>query len=619
MLEIKREPIYKHQFLTQREIDSVKPLFESAFKDDLAVYSSSTNPLMKKIGEEKLNFAATQYANRLRVSRNLNVSPLFEDANIFSSVGQGQLKKIFESVSTPSNIIGIGSVVNPDPSNIHNGGIWNPAYKTGSGDLPSYIFGLQSQLALHCIGFDLIPTISVDTPKIVLTYIDTVYGGGKFDNPDNLPSYIEISSSVFKRSWIEAKNLKRATTVLYLADNENSNKALEVRFILASTIKAAITVEVLSTGDIDTTAGTYTKSNVYTVKDVIDTINAAGDGHIFVYDNTVQSLKDGAKIPLTGQVGLNYASATRTNIAEATTNNNSRKPMERAQHEKGPKHKLNVISMEKQIEIEGIEIEADTDNIQIKDFAAMGVNVIAHLYTGVQNALVQSIDEYILEHLYAMGVTHALGVYESQGINHSLFIADTGTHTKTVNDIKAPFEDMLGNDVKIDMGDITNSLVQAAYENQITHADRLYARILLISEFGSYQNRISPYDIIVASGTLCATLKKHSTFSITPVASTLSNAPELFYTGTIFENIAVFKNSKIPFNDPRILFIRRGDDTDPGSKLIAYDLAASRQTIAEDTMAEKIRVWSRFTIADIGFYPELNYYTAFFINEFNWS
>ena len=64
---------------------------------------------------------------------------------------------------------------------------------------------------------------------------------------------------------------------------------------------------------------------------------------------------------------------------------------------------------------------------------------------------------------------------------------------------------------------------------------------------------------------------------------------------------------------------RRGDDTDPGAKFIAYDLAASRQTIAEQTMAEKIRVWSRFEIADIGFYPELNYFMFVAINEMDWA
>ena len=178
---------------------------------------------------------------------------------------------------------------------------------------------------------------------------------------------------------------------------------------------------------------------------------------------------------------------------------------------------------------------------------------------------------------------------------------------------------MTGTDQKAAMGSIANSMVSTTFENQATHADRLYARILLTAEFIAYQNRIAPPDFIVLGGTLASCLKKNSTYSVVPTANTLSSAPELHYSGTIFDVLNVYKNPKVEFNDPRILLGRRGDDTDPGAKFIAYDLAASRQTIVSNTMAEKIRVWSRFEIADIGFYPELNYYTLVAINKFGWA
>jgi hypothetical protein len=98
----------------------------------------------------------------------------------------------------------------------------------------------------------------------------------------------------------------------------------------------------------------------------------------------------------------------------------------------------------------------------------------------------------------------------------------------------------------------------------------------------------------------------------------LTQSPELNYSGTIYESVSVYKNPGIDFDDPRILFGRRGNDKDPGAKFLAYDLAASRQIVAEGTMAEKIRVWSRFAIAEVGFYPELNYYTMVAINDGDW-
>lgn len=610
--KIERQRIYKHTELDTRNAERIRPLMESAFADELGSYKHGNR---QHLANERAKFASEQYANRVRISKNMGVSPLNEDANIFGSLNSN-LKSLFESYSDPGNIIGLGEVRNPMNGNQVAGGMWNSAYKPGSGDVPSYVFGLQSQIALHCIGFDLMPTIAVDTPKVVVSYVDTVYGGGTFDDPENLPSFVEVSSPVFTRTFLKENKMKRAVSKLVLADAEGN--AIELLFILGSTIKAAVTVEVLSTGTFDGTEMTVTDEK--TVKEIIDTINENG-GNIYVgtADEDGKITYGNATVADKDSVGIDYASALRTNIAEAASNNNTIGGMTRAQHEKGPKHKLNVIMMDKQLEMVGLEIEADTSNIQIKDMAASGINVIAHLYSGVQNQIIQSIDEVILDHLYKLGVTHAVNVAESQNINYSLFIGKPTDTELKFTDIDVEFKDMLGNDVRDRMTAIPNAIVSSSYENQMTHGERLYSRILVILEFVAYQNRIAAPDFIVASGELCATLKKQSTFSVCPVATTLSSNPELHYTGTIFETVSVYKNPKIDFNDPRILFGRRGNDTDPGAKFLAYDLASSRQTISENTMAEKIRVWSRFAIADIGFYPELNYYTAVFMNQFQWT
>lgn len=609
----KKQPIYQHKFPeVERMGKQIAPLMESAFADEFARYND--RPELKK---ERLKFASEQYANRCRVAKAMNTTPLNEDARIFSELGDGSLKNLFESFAMPGNVIGMGEVVNADASNQHPGGIWNPAYKAGSGDIPSYVFGLQSHIALHCIGFDLMPTIAVDTPKVMINFVDTVYGGGTFDDAENLPSFVEFAAPIFVRSWIKKKQLKRAVSKLVVADKDGN--AVELLFIVASTVKAAITVEVLSTGKITET--TYTPNpiatNTLTVKDVVDAINAdAGAGaKVFVAVNGT-TYAAGENL---ANVTVNYASATRTNIAEAASNNNSFGGMSRAQQEKGPKHKLNVISFDKQLEMVGLEIEADTSNIQIKDMAAQGINVIAHLYTGVQNQLVQSLDEVILDHLYRMGVEHAVNAYESQGENWNLYIAAPNKTDIAMTAIDVQFEDMLKVDVRAKMGSITNSIQSSGYENMNTHADRLYARILVAAEFVGQDNRIAPPDFLVAGGRILACLKKNAQFSTCPHPTTLSNNPELNYTGTIFETISVYKNPRIDFSDPRILLGRRGNDTDPGSKFLAYDLAASRQIIAEGTMSEKIRVWSRFAIADVGFYPELNYLTFVAINEYSWN
>jgi hypothetical protein len=612
MFKQTNDPIYKHTHVDPNMVKKFTPLFESTFKTELGAYTGARSA----IGKEKIAFLASQYANRVRVSEVAGEKPLFEDAKIFGNLGQ--LKNLFESVSTPSNIIGMGNVANSGSP--MDGGMWNPNYQAGSGDIPSYVFGLQSHIALHCVGFDLLPTIPVDTPKVVINFIDTVYGGGSLDDANNQADYLEFASPTFTRAFIKDKDLVRGVSLVTLVTstatkNGTAQPAIQCRFVVGSTVTASLTMEVLATGTFNETTNVFVATNDISVKSVTDTmtgIGATGGSY---------SIDGGVTVLVGAKVTPKYASATRTNIIEASTNNNSRSGMRRAQMEKGATHKLNVISLDKTLEMVGLEIDADTSNIQIKDMAAQGVNVIARLYNGVQNQLVQSLDEVIMDRLYALGVEHAKGAFASQDINHSLYIDAPANATKSMTSILngAPFVDMLGNDVSVLMGNVTNSLVSASYENQATHADRLYSRILLISEFVGQQNRIGCPDFIVVGGEIASCLKKNSKYAVNPTQNTLLQSPELAYNGTLYDTINVYKNPRIDFNDPRILMGRRGNDTDPGCKFLAYDLASSRQAIVEGTMAEKIRVWSRFALAEVGFFPELNYYTAVAYNGFKWA
>lgn len=608
------DPIYKHTHVDATMVKKFTPLLESAFANELGAYTGSR----EAIGKEKVAFLANQYANRVRVSEVAGTNPLFEDAQIFGNLGQ--LKNLFESVSVPSNMIGMGNVTNSASPASVAGGMWNPSYAPGSGDIPSYVFGLQSHIALHCVGFDLLPTIPVDTPKVVINFVDTVYGGGSLDDANNQADYLNFLCNTFTRAWVKANGLVRGVSLVTFVANTagftgTAQPAMQCRFVVGSTVNASVTMEVLSTGTIDETNSTYTSLNVVSVKTITDALTGVGaTGGAYIIDADEPVL-------LENKVTPKYASATRTNIIEASTNNNSRGGMTRGQHEKGPAHKLNVISLDKTLEMVGLEIEADTSNIQIKDMAAQGVNVIARLYNGVQNQLVQSLDEVIMDRLYALGVEHAKGAFASQGINHSLYIDAPANTNKSMASILngAPFIDMLGNDASVAMGSVNNSLVSASYENQATHADRLYSRILLTSEFVGQQNRLGTPDFIVVGGEIASCLKKNSRYAVNPTQNTLTQSPELAYTGTIYDTINVYKNPRIDFNDPRILLGRRGNDTDPGCKFLAYDLASSRQAIVEQTMAEKIRVWSRFALAEVGFFPELNYYTSVVFNGFGWA
>lgn len=615
MFDKNHKPIYTSQ-IPRANVERIKQQFEhSEFKNMLGKNATDKE---RELFEAKKEFAAGLYANKQRISNLTGVSPLNEDAKIFGGLGVDT--KLFESASLPSNIIGLGNVVSPDPSHAHKGGQWNPAYKAGSGDIPSYVFGLQTEIAFRCVGFELVPTIAVDTPKVPIIYVDKVYGGGTFDDAANMPSFITLTNKLFTADWLANADIKRGATKFYISSSDGA-KVLECVFNQGSTVGTKVVVEVLSTGKLSAAPAatvTYTKENEHSVAEVLTAVGTTGS---LLYKK-VSVPATFQVVALSAATKADYASMDRTPIAEASTNTGSSAPMNRKEHERGVDYKINIIAFDKQVEIEGYEINADTTNIQIRDFAAMGINVIAMLYESVQGQLIQSIDEQILTRLYRLGCQHAYDAKMSQGIDHSLFIAQPSTPNLAYTDIKVPgfvYENMLGDDIRGEMGNIPNSILSSQYENQMTHAERLTSRILLVADFIGHQNRVGGPDWIVVNGEIASTLKKHSSYVTRPIPTTMSAVPTMQNVGTIFGDIVVYKNPKTSFNDPRILLGRKGTDSDSGCKLLAYDLAASRQTIAEGTMAEKIKVWSRFTLHEVGFYPQLNYYTMVAVNKMNWA
>ncbi|KAA6360134.1 MAG: hypothetical protein EZS28_044339, partial [Streblomastix strix] len=326
-----RNPIYRHEFLDTRVSQSLEPLMESAFAEEFSRYKNDANPNSKAILDERKKFIAEQYANRMRIAENMGVHPLYEDANIFGHLSP-KLTKLFEDAtySQPANVIGLGEVRNPMEGNRLPGGYWNQGYKPGSGDVPTYVFGLQTHIPMHCIGFDLMPTINVDTPKVVISYIDTVYGGGVFNDNKNLPSYIEVSNKLFNRNYIQTNSVVRHTSVVYVVSNNRlvTNKNAEVYpvlkllFIVGSTIKPAVIVRVQETGartGAPGSSGTTSWGNPFSVKEIIDNINSGVEENAAqVYIDTLpEDQVTGSLIPRGQLIGIDYASATRTTIAEA--------------------------------------------------------------------------------------------------------------------------------------------------------------------------------------------------------------------------------------------------------------------------------------------------------------
>ena len=103
-MQVKREKIYKHTHLLPGDAERYRSLFESAFAEPMKRFQHGNR---RDIGQERIQFATEQFANRARIANNLGTSPLNEDAQIFGR-SFPQLKTLFESITTNGNVIGMG-------------------------------------------------------------------------------------------------------------------------------------------------------------------------------------------------------------------------------------------------------------------------------------------------------------------------------------------------------------------------------------------------------------------------------------------------------------------------------------------------------------------------------
>ena len=121
-----------------------------------------------------------------------------KDQNKLSWMSQyAQNHEVYEAVqagdpaagiySTPLNTLGMGNPMMPQGVGYDKGfGIGNtgadfhnPAYKTGSGDIPMSTLSMSLEVAAMTIGLELVPVIPANGPWAMLSYMDTPYAGGK--------------------------------------------------------------------------------------------------------------------------------------------------------------------------------------------------------------------------------------------------------------------------------------------------------------------------------------------------------------------------------------------------------------------------------------------------------
>ena len=267
--------------------------------------------------------------------------------------------------------------------------------------------------------------------------------------------------------------------------------------------------------------------------------------------------------------------------------------------------------------MDSYEVTGQVTRQQLQDLPLYGVDAVGKVMEAMQNEITQHINQRILERVFALGVTNAIQQKIFQGLDLNLWLGkgDT-THTLAEFGIKN-FTDIHGVDHLATWGDVKNAEVLTSAENLHTRQRRVMSRILAAANIIQTYGRRGRPTWIVTNSQVATALQDVSGYVVAPMANVLAqDGSKDLYMGGSVAGLKVYVDPYMDWQDTRICVGRKGDANSPGVVFLPYILADQVSITAEGTMAPKMLLNSRFAIAELGFYPETQYFTFAVHSEF---
>ncbi len=541
--------------------------------------------------------------------------------------------------TTPLNTVGMG---NPyAPSQMPTQGqtmadFWKQT--PGSGDIPMSTLSMALNVALLTIGLELVPVVPAKAPWLMLSYMDFPYAGGKlgrvnetsFDGrgvgKENKPIYVKVLGLLGATEADAAAGVKAADGLAKLIDDFKKNvKVGDVVTVTGD--KAVFTGKFKGFGRNDggllletvscvlktAVTGTAADNGLYGVTPADDKGKAASITEVF---------ETGFVTVASGNVSVTLTEAkadfvqTSADFVDGFANfvDGREAPMTRAENETGTGNTIGLRLFTKWIQMGAYEVTGSVTRQQLQDLPLYGVNAQAKIMEAMQNELTQHINARILERVFALGVTNAIQQKAFQNIDLNLYLA--GTQGASVAMATAPefagikhMKDIYGYDHKADLV-VKNTEVLTSAENLHTRQRRIASRILAAANIIQVTGRRGRANWAVTNSQIATALQDVSGYVVAPMANNFAqDGTQNLYMGGTYAGVKIYVDPYMAWDDCRICVGRKGDSNTPGVIFCPYILADTVQIVAEGTMAPKFLVNSRYAIAEIGFYPELQYLT----------
>lgn len=523
--------------------------------------------------------------------------------------------------ATPLNTTGMGNPYAPQNVNTTStapgadGNLWNQT--VGSGDIPVSTLPMALNIALMTIGLELVPVVPAKGPWVMLSYMDFPYAGGKLgrvnetsfdgkgEREENKPIYVKIQGMPLELiKKIREDGAEVGKSVVFGTATIGS-------FLGFGRMDGAPLVKVWD----GTTNLVNEKDEEISLREAFEA--AAGTevtigGKPFTLKVTGEDKKEVAV-----KIRPDFVQ-TSVDLIDGFANfaTGKKEAMTRAQNETGTGNVIGLRLFSKWVQVGSYEVTGTVTRQQLQDLPLYGVDAVGKVMEQLQNEITQHINQRILERVFALGVTNAAQQKVYQGVDLNLWM---GKLDNTLDKMIAPgkYVDIYGNDHATPNWHVVNSEVNTSAENLSTRQRRIASRVLAAANLIQTVGRRGRATWIVTNTMIATALQDVSGYVVAPMVNNMAqDGSQNLYLGGTIAGLKVYVDPYMNWDDCRICVGRKGDANSPGVVFMPYILADTVSITSEGTMAPKMLVNSRFAIAEIGFYPECQYYTFVVGSEF---
>lgn len=583
-------------------------------KNNIQAINEAWNPMLQKLGVTDPNKLEWMSKMAHFNAMALNEADGAAGANFHGGAIQqnaGAMGGVYTPYNTLYNTLGIG-----DPRPAGKPALTAADYadgKTlGSGDKWPALLPMALKVAAKTIGFELVNTTPLQGPTGVLPYMDYVYSGSKqpygatpayeaananpaqFQNNNKAYSLYSLPHS-FKASFVgdTAANDKAAAKAAWTVGKDLTIGTMTCQFIGWSRIDGDPMFKILS--------GTKSLGEEFEAEVTADEYKIGAPRLISMLEDHIQGF--------TGAGPLDNDPWSGTYMDGTVMY----EPMSRGTGELQYPRQLSLQVFTKNIQVGTQSVSVAVTQEQVTDLQKQwGIDVVKMIENAAINELSMSINKHILSRLFALGWKNHVKLNEVEGVNLNISFDPTVTATtpKSTKAYALPIEEdgKAWSNVAMNFKPLYMN-ANATFENQDTLLKRLFTNFLMSSNWILQRGRWGQATFAVTNITVATALQSNAQYSFSPIANNISQAGNSLYPVGTIAGITIYVDPLMAGNDTRILVGRKGGQNEPGVHLCPYLMAESVKMIAEGTAAPKVVVKSRYSLVDVGFYPETNYVT----------